>query len=465
MREGVIRMKRTNKFATRAAAVLLGIAAMLVGLYASHDTRSVIQDYLKSVELKRQIKALDPQTEKEFWDDLWTATQLMWNATSVFSPQIDEVADMLVKRPDGSYKPWASSEFRSWAIMCVGSADQGMTYEQMSRPVDKEWLHAYDSWHSRRGILLTKATSCAALGGFLSVLGFLLPWILFPALLCGALIFGRGGSFLAHHETRDVVNISIYHGGDGAHSPDIHDVAVPGPQIGWLVVWVMLFVTVIRDRRWITRGIRTMSARAPPFRKESAMLRAIIVVIALLCVSGRSSADSVSLFFGEQLAGTGSAAELTLGSGSVVAAPWLALDGSKFEAMPMWQFGGTPDSLVIGPLLGMSYDKTGTTPYFGMEIRGKLKLGPGMFLFRLAERHTREKLLNRFANLGIEAGPRQFKARLSYQPLRRNNLTVQRLALKATVPYQGAKIGLEVRSSLDEHHRKGAMLDLVIPMK
>jgi hypothetical protein len=182
-------------------------------------------------------------------------------------------------------------------------------------------------------------------------------------------------------------------------------------------------------------------------------------------------ADSFLFATGEQLAmvqGTtveGSLSFADLVGGRIKFVPWALLDGSKFEAMPMWQFGGTPDSLVVGPLVGMSYSSTGTTPYFGAEIRGRISFGFSTLLFRLAERRSRESLLNRFANVGLEAGPKPMKFRLSYQPIMRNRQTTQRLALKSTLAYRSAKIGLEVRSTLDHLQRKGAMLDLVIPLK
>lgn len=216
---------------------------------------------------------------------------------------------------------------------------------------------------------------------------------------------------------------------------------------------------------------RIASLRQSVFLFHKGLKRAVgtaglLIAILTTIFPSVSHADAISFATGEQLAMVqGTTVEGSLSFGRVKFVPWALLDGSKFEAMPMWQFGGTPDSLVVGPLLGMSYDATGTTPYFGADIRGKFKLGPGTFVFRLAERHTRERLLSRFANLGLEAGSKPLRVRLSYQPLRRINLTMQRLALKATAPYRSVKIGLEVRSSLDEHHRKGAMLDLVIPLK
>lgn len=192
---------------------------------------------------------------------------------------------------------------------------------------------------------------------------------------------------------------------------------------------------------------------------------AFAVAIALL-LPFTAHADAVFLSFGEMIARQGSSAEGSLSFGPVMFAPWISLDGGQFEGMPMIQFGGTPDSLVIGPLVGsINSSQTGAKPYFGAEIRGKLQLWRSRLIFRLAERHTREALLSRFANVGIESGPKACIIRVSYQPIERNHGWTHRLALKATTPYKSTRIGLEVRSNLDITRKKAALADISIPLR
>lgn len=198
-------------------------------------------------------------------------------------------------------------------------------------------------------------------------------------------------------------------------------------------------------------------------------MKLVLAALGLLAASPvLAKADMVSFATGEQLAGIqGTTVEAALSFGPIKFVPWALIDGGRFEGMAMVQFGGTPDSLVIGLLVGSSYDRVrGSTPYFGGEIRGKLKLPYMMFLFRLAERNTKEGLLARFANIGLEAGPPELLVRLAYQPIERNRVVTHRLALKATIAYRrNIKVGVEVRQYLDGSNRKGALAEVSIPLQ
>lgn len=445
----------------------LGAIGVVLTACMLPNTRSLIIGFGETQYVEWRLGLLHPHNERELWDAYGDAYMLGSHHYSLFKINGERVVRRWTRNPDGSLKPWVHPEHERIFISSLNGGAWSEDCTVMFRagyPAEVAWR--YNRWK------IWMESGLSLLGGAtVAWLGFVLVYALVIILVTLLLAWGKIGILSpdpgppgSGHSTH------IVNGGDAPHHPVIHDVAVSSPQTGWLVIWAMLFVAVVRDRRWIVRGIRTMSSRAPPCTKRRYPMRRAVATAACILLALLAPlavrADAVSFATGEQLAMVqGTTVEGILSFGTLKFLPWALLDGSKFEAMPMWQFGGTPDSLVVGPLVGMSYDATGTTPYFGVEIRGKLKLGPGMFIFRLAERHTRERMLNRFANLGLEAGTKQFKLRLSYQPIRRNNLTTQRLALKATVPYKNVKIGLEVRSSLDEHQRKGAMLDLVVPLK
>ncbi|MBI4426088.1 MAG: hypothetical protein HY567_00780 [Candidatus Kerfeldbacteria bacterium] len=194
-----------------------------------------------------------------------------------------------------------------------------------------------------------------------------------------------------------------------------------------------------------------------------------VVALVLAALTGGAtcvSADAIAFYFGQQLAGTGSAAEATINRGAIAFVPWLALDGSKFETLVMARYADSTATVAFGPLLGSNNNpKSGATPYFGAEARGKVQLWHSRFIFRLVERHTKEALLARFANIGLEAGPPQLLVRLSYQPIQRNRVVTHRLALKAVTSYRNAKVGVEIRQNFDGSNRKGALAEVVIPLK
>ncbi len=458
-------MKRTKRLTLRSLG--FGLLGTAVALLVQPNTRGVIIGFAANEYVHWRMAQLHPQNTDELWHANNAALDLDLRYASVFSGQGRRFVDAWTRNPDGSRKSWVDT---TTSNLIARNLSYGTETESYYAPVFESANHAAFNWHYRRWKIWLETGLTVVGGAFTAWLGFFSVYFLIIGLVACVMLWGRVVPTPQSDTDRSPQIHQLNQGGDAPHHPTIHDVATPSPRIGWLVVWAMLFVVSVRDRRWIVRGVRTMSGRAPPCSKRRCPMRRAVATICCVLLAVLTPlitrADVVSFATGEQLAMVqGTTVEGALSYGRLKFVPWALLDGSKFEAMPMWQFGGTPDSLVVGPFVGMSYDATGTTPYFGAEIRGKLKLGPSMFLFRFAERHTRERMLSRFANLGLEAGPKKFRVRLSYQPIRRNDTTTQRLALKATVPYRGVKIGLEVRSSLDGHQRKGAMLDLVVPLK
>lgn len=225
-------------------------------------------------------------------------------------------------------------------------------------------------------------------------------------------------------------------------------------------------LNLVELRKRVNRLQRVSRILGTEIERIIKVMAKLVLVIAPITLPCTARADSIGFYFGEQLAVTGSAADATINCGPISIVPWIFLDGSRFEGLVMVRYADSTNAVAFGPLLGSRNDPiTGATPYFGAELRGKLGLGKARFLFRLAERHVREGMLNRFANLGLEAGSKKLAVRLSYQPIERQDVWTHRLAFKATTSHRNATIGLEVRSSLDATHRKGALVDLSVPLK
>lgn len=210
--------------------------------------------------------------------------------------------------------------------------------------------------------------------------------------------------------------------------------------------------------------LTTLARQLQSEAQSLARLVGKMLVVLLVCVPSLSRADTVSFFLGDQLARQGGAVEGNLSVGPIVFVPWATLDGDLFEGMPMVKYQGSKHLVTVGPLLGsINNAVTGGTPYFGGEVRGRVALWHSTLHFRLAQRNTKEAMLNRLANIGLEAGTPTLAMKVSYQPIERSNVVTHRLALKASAVYMTTKLGLEVRTTLDRTTKKSAVVDVTIP--
>lgn len=453
-------MQRTQ----RKHLFLAGALGLVLAACILPNTRSLIIGGIEASYIDWRLAQLHPQTGDQLWDAYSQAYKLGSKHFSVFKMNGQRVVRRWTRNADGSLKPWVAPHTERLLITCLTEDPWSEDYTV----VFSSGYTADVSWRYQRWRIWLESGLTLISGAIGAWLGVIFLYGLLIAMTAYLLILGKVGSWPTPLNGNSGHSISaVYHGGDESHPIGSDVSADRTPRSGWLVVWVMLGAVTLFDWRAILRTIRTMSPRAPPFRKESVMRLVVGILIAVLISSTPrpSSADNLGLYLGEQLAGIGGAIDATLERGPIAYVPWALLDGSKVEGMVMARYADSRLTFTVGPLLGQTSTAAGARLYYGAEIRGKFRRGPLTLVYRLAERHTRRDLLHRFANLGLETELHRLRYRLAYEPIYRQHVLTNRLAAKVTAPFRGARIGFELRQELNGTGRKSGLAEIIIPLK
>ncbi|MFH0829510.1 MAG: hypothetical protein V1907_05070 [Candidatus Kerfeldbacteria bacterium] len=456
-------MKRTN----RKLWLAFGIAGAVASAFIFPNTRSLIVGFVETQYVEWRLLQLHPQNKEELYSAYRVALKLEERHWSAFRVNDIAALDRWTHDARGNLKPWVSPD--DYALYRLsfksGLGDDELTVFSTGHKADFT-LHYHPLQMWAEGVASVGAGILAGCTG-----GFLL-YLLLAVLIIYAMLLGKGLQHrFAPTTQQEVVHVHNPHGGDGTHTTNrVDHAAEEAPVTWWPIVTAIAFVVVLLDARVSMSRVATMSSRASPSpRRRAAMLR--IIALSLVCLFllipayPAHAGDAVSFFFGEMPAATGSAAELTLGSGPVIVFPWATLDGSKFEGLVMGQHADSALKVAVGPLVGSTNNSaTGATLYFGAEVRGSFRYRAASLVFRLAERHTRETRMSRFANVGIEWSRDSSSVRLSYQPIARSASWEHRIAMRVQVPYKKLRLAVEVRTTLDAHHRKGALAEVRLPI-
>lgn len=453
--------KRTNwKY-----GLSVGLFGLLATAFALPTSRSIIIGFFETKYVEWTLTQLHPQNEGELFQAYSNAITLGGRHYSLFHLDGERIVHGWTRHRDGSLKTWANPYFERMYVRTI--SDKSAWSEDCTTMWSTGSIGDF-RWRFQRWRIWVEGGASLVGGAIAGALGIWLIWLAVVGLFVSLLFLGKTTVTMCPVGLEHQATVHVVHfGGDAPHHLDDGGVAVPTPQDGWLVIWAMLFVVVVRDVRRITRGIRTMSTRAPPFRKESVMRRIIVILAAVVAwYPSPASADNVAVYLGEQLAGVGGAADVTIEREAVVLVPWSLLDGSKFEGLAMARYAPDPSfNVAIGPLVGSINAKDGATPYYGGEVRGRVQYRSTSFNARLAYRRVAESRMSQFANLGLEQSWAKLAVRASYQPLQKLGSWEQRVAGKITVPVRQLRFAVEVRTSLNGLHRTSALLEVRIPLK
>lgn len=476
--------KRTYKLLLRLCLICAGAGLTIFAWYLSVDTRTIIRKFVESRSLQEQIWSMQPQNEEEFWRDFNTAIVLNAKAQNPFSMSDADIARYLMMNPtvngmpgtgttgvSWAYKHWASVELYNRAtgtLVYWYQMGPGRFYE--STHWDRANQEAFTIWRYRPYVFWSKLLGSVGLGGAFVWFGLLfLPYVLL--LLISALVLtGKVVPTTASYTHDQIIVHVSSSSGDAPHHSSAHAAAVPAPQIGWLVVWAMLLTVVIRDTRWVTRGIRTMSTRAPPFRKESVMLRLIVALCLLLGASPVLAASpSLHVVMGEQPNAKGITALVIVGSGNFTGIPVFFYDGvTGFETFGTYtitdSIGSVEFKLSPGLGLGGINGERGITPYGAAHLGYAINCQSYNLSGSFSARHSAEQRFNHLfvANLAREWS--RFAVGVAYQPILITSWE-QRVAINGWKKFGITKVGGEVRISLDERRRTSMHVDVEVPLK
>ncbi len=263
-------MRRTQSHTVTVIVIAAGLAVAAGGILLPRDSRQVVTGFVETLRIKHQVRALDPQTEDEYWHDLETTEDLVIAHPNAFIPEWfgwPEAVELLITDASGKRKPWVTDQLRGWGILALTNGAEHRPINEEGRP-GEEWLLGSWAWHSQRALLIGKAIASLSLSSGVIGLGlFALP-LLVVLLLAVLLAVGRMShpppvQVLAQPQIEQRVD---HPGGDAAHEPQPPEPAAP---IIWPLIVVIAIVALVRDLRQALRIVRPTVSRAPPFtRKE-----------------------------------------------------------------------------------------------------------------------------------------------------------------------------------------------------
>lgn len=457
--------------------VLIGICSTAGLLYWAQDTRSVIAEFIEAKVMIERLKALNPQSQEEFWAVLEAAAKIDGLHSTPFQEIRDNFerlidyltweVDPVTHRYRRVYKSWADEQFRKEAYKRLGQwpyvwyANDGW---------DWRYARAYDAWSIYPERFWNKALGSVATGGAIVVLGlFCLPYLVI-LLLAGALVLSRSSHIslaLNQDQTPKIVETKDGNGGPEKLIDDEIQAVEPERNAVWPVVLLITVVVMLLDRRKLFQVIRLGLSRAPPNERRCAMkFKSAVVVLACCCIPLAAQAKQSLLFrFGEWPNALGSQAVLITETDRLESQPAVFLDGRAFEYLGLIHLTKRAGRFSLGPIVGGQNLADGFEPYAGAVSRWQIKADSLTVFVHGATRHTRDERISHLVLAGFTCRLDRLIIGAAYQPVLRQPPWEQRLAASLGYKFKRLTLALEARTSLDEPHRTSMNLDVSVPLK
>lgn len=455
--------------------VLLGAFFTLALVYQAAGF--LLEEYLKSVETERYIRAMDPQDEAAFRHAFWEAVTYDTKNHTIFSPSWKEIQDMLAETSSdgsghGTYvktkKPWVTKKLRGDLLIQAGYTYNSGYYDAMMFKDGR--FEILMKWGDKKSLIWAIAKRLVIGVATTGVLVLFLPYLFIGALIA-LLFFGRvqplSNQTIDDNGPTIIQQTQEYDSGNDPHASD--DGVSQTTNILAVFIICLAIVTALTQRKRHTLRYHAIASRAPPKTRRYTMKRAclvLLVVCGMFAAGVHSQESSLYLQFGTWANGSGSGMSYVYDNPHFTISPFTFLDGSVQEISGRWKIIRSDNlSLSSGPVLGMIHYGQEDSLYVGAEIHLKVALLKDYSLSaRYATRHNKSRRLNNLGVIGLTRSIADWKIGFFYQPLRTGEPLNTRLAMRIAKEFPHFTLIGECRlSTLDGKMTAGIDADIPLP--